>query len=217
MTSTVTDPRVVRTKEHVLAVAGDLLAEEGREGFTIDAVAKRSGVARTTIYRHWPELGELLYDTVRAMGHSFPHTSTGSVRDDLVANYRALTHGFLTSCLGRSMPVLLDITRRDPAMAKLHEDFIAERRTPSRVAIEAGIERGELPADLDVESLIDRIAGPVFYRHLVVQDSMTPAEVERLIDDVLGGQLPTKTTTATSAKTTRPARSRPATNRRAAS
>lgn len=209
-----TDPRVARTKEHVLAVAGDLLADEGREGFTIDAVAKRSGVARTTIYRHWPELGDLLFDTFRAMGTSIPPASTGSVRDDLVVLYGALASGFETSCIGRCMPVLLDITRRDPSLATLHKAFIAERRTPSRTAIEAGIERGELPDDIDIDGLIDRIAGPIFYRHLVVQEPMAPAEVERLVDDVLSPRLPT---TATSSMKKRRARSRPATSRRAAS
>ena len=187
-----TDPRVTRTREHVLAVAGDLLAEDGREGFTIDAVARRSGVARTTIYRHWPELCDLLFDTFRAMSHVVPPADTGSVRDDLVALYGALATGFGTSCLGRCMPALIDMTRRDPALATLHKAFIAERRAPSRAAIEAGITRGELPADLDVDGLIDRIAGPVFYRQLVVQQPMAAAEVGRLVDDVLRGRLPSK-------------------------
>jgi AcrR family transcriptional regulator len=127
----VTDPRVARTREHVLAAAGELLAEEGREGFSIDAVARRSGVARTTIYRHWPELGELLFDTFRAMGHHIPQVDTGSVRGDLVALYGALAAGWETSCIGRCMPVLLDMTRRDPGLRDLHRRFIDERRAPS--------------------------------------------------------------------------------------
>lgn len=90
------------------------------------------------------------------------------------------------------MPALIDMTRRDPALATLHKAFIAERRAPSRAAIEAGITRGELPADLDVDGLIDRIAGPVFYRQLVVQQPMAAAEVGRLVDDVLRGRLPSK-------------------------
>jgi AcrR family transcriptional regulator len=184
------DPRVSRTRAHVLAVAGELLADEGREGFTVDALAKRSGVARTTIYRHWPELGDLLFDTLRRMGHPPPPPDTGSVRDDLVALYSALTSSFETSCVGRAMPVLLDITRRDPALRPLHEAFIAERRSPALAAVRRGIERGELPDDLDAELLADRIAGPVFYRHLVVQVPYGPADIERLVDDVLTGALP---------------------------
>lgn len=179
-----TDPRVARTRAVVLEAAGDVLAEDGREGFTIDAVARRSGVARTTIYRHWPDLGELLYDTFRAMGHAKPDVDTGSVRDDLVALYQALAAGF-DSSIGRCIPVLLDVTRREPGLAEVHQQFIAERRGPSRRALEAGVARGELPADIDVEALIDRIAGPVFYRHLVVQRPMSGAEIERLVDDVI--------------------------------
>jgi AcrR family transcriptional regulator len=174
----------------VLEVAGEVLAEEGREGFTIDAVARRSGVARTTIYRHWPDLGDLLYDTMRAMGHSIPAADTGSLRDDLVTLYSALVSGFETSCIGRAMPVFLDITRRDASLRPLHREFIAERRRPSLDAVARAVERGELPDDVDAERLVDRIAGPVFYRHLVVQDPYTVADVEQLVDDVLDGELP---------------------------
>jgi len=186
------DPRVGRTRAHVLAVAGELLAEEGRQGFTVEAVARESGVARTTIYRHWPELGDLLYDTFRAMGHPVPQPDTGTLRGDLVALYGALARGFLTSCVGRAMPVLLDMTRRDETLRPLHRAFIAERRRPSLDAIARAVERGELPADVDAERLVDRIAGPVFYRHLVVQEPYTIAEVEQLVDDVLAGELPRK-------------------------
>ncbi len=68
------------------------------------------------------------------------------------------------------------------------------RRAPPALldAIRRGLERGELPADLDAERLVDRLAGPVFYRHLVVQEPYTGGDVERLVDDVLGGRLPTR-------------------------
>ena len=184
------DPRVARTRAHVLGAAGELLGEEGREGYTIDGVAKRAGVARTTIYRHWPELGDLLYDTVRSMAEPVTVPDTGSVRDDLVAIYRGLNAGFRTSCIGRAMPVVLDISRRDPSLRPLHRAFIAERRHPALEVIRRGVERGELPDDIDGDALVDRIAGPVFYRHLVVQDAYTPAEVEHLVDDVLATRAP---------------------------
>lgn len=184
------DPRVARTKALVLDAAGELLAEEGREGFTVDAVARRSGVARTTIYRHWPELDDLLLDAFRAMGHNPPDVDRGNLRDDLVALYTSLTGAFTGSCLGRAMPVLLDITRRDPSLQPLHQRFVAERRAPSLQAIARAVERGELPADVDADLLVDRLAGPIFYRHLVAQDPYSPADVERLVDDVLSGSLP---------------------------
>lgn len=202
-----TDPRVARTRELVLTVAADLLADEGREGFNVDAIARRSGVARTTIYRHWPDLDVLLFDTFSALAESVKvDADTGSVRDDLVAIYCGLAVGFGDTCVGKVLPVLIDATRRDPALADLHRAFVAERRAPSRRAIEAGIARGELPADLDVDAFIDRIAGPVFYRTLVTRTPMEADEIERLVDDVLSRRWPSSS-----------ARSRPATSRRAAS
>lgn len=186
-----TDPRVARTRQRVLAAAGELLAERGREGFTIDALARCSGVARTTIYRHWPDLDVLLFDTFRALAEpATVDVDTGSVRDDLVRIYQGLAAGFGDSCIGRCLPVLIDVTRRDPDLADLHRSFVAERRAPARRAVTAGVARGELPADLDVEALVDRLAGPVFYRYLVARSPMTDAEIERLVDDTLAGRLP---------------------------
>ena len=184
------DLRVTRTRASVLTAAGELLAEEGREGFSIDGVAKRAGVARTTIYRHWPEAGDLLYDTVRAMAEPVTVPDTGSVHDDLVALYTGLNAGFRTSCVGRAMPVLLDISRRDPSLQPLHRAFIAERRRPAIAVIRRGIERGELPDDVDPDLLVDRIAGPVFYRHLVVQEPYSATDIERLVGDVLATRAP---------------------------
>ena len=96
------------------------------------------------------------------------------------------------------LPALIDMTRRDPRLADAPPAFIAERRAPSR----AGPSRRASPeasyrARLDVDALIDRIAGPVFYRHLVVQEPMAAAEVERLVDDVLSRRLPSNTRSLT--------------------
>src|SRR5919198_1676494 len=56
------DPRVRHSKEVVMATTYELLSEEGLAGVTVDAVARRSGVAKTTIYRHWPSREALLLD-----------------------------------------------------------------------------------------------------------------------------------------------------------
>ena len=186
-----TDPRVTRTKAHILAAAGELIAEQGREGFSIDAVARTSHVARTTIYRHWPDIGALVLDTFRAMGEAIPlQVDTGSVRSDLIALYTALAVGFTKSSAGRALPSMMDMARRDKALLSAHRAFITDRRRPSVDAIQRGIERGELPADTDAETLVDRLAGPVFYRQLVVQQPYTARDVEHLVNDTLAGPLP---------------------------
>jgi AcrR family transcriptional regulator len=183
--STRPDPRVARSREAVLAAAAELLGEEGAAGFSIDAVARRSGVARTTIYRHWPEPPALLFDAFRHAAEPTPAPDTGSLRDDLVELYTHLSEKLPGTCYGRMLPVLLDAATRDPTLAPLHRQFIQERRQPAREVIRSGVERGEAPADIDVEALVDRLAGPVFYRFLVVREPYRRADVERLVDDTL--------------------------------
>ena len=56
--------------------------------------------------------------------------------------------------------------------------------------MQRGIERGELPAGTDAQLVVDRIAGPIFYRFLVVQDPYSAADVERLVTEVLDSQRP---------------------------
>jgi AcrR family transcriptional regulator len=180
-----TDARVRRSKEAVLDAAAELLGEEGAAGFSIDAVARRSGVARTTIYRHWPEPSALLFDTFRHGAEPMPVPDSGSLRVDLVELYTHLSEKLPRTCYGRMLPVLLDAAFRDPTLTPVHREFVRERRQPARQVIGRGVARGELPADVDVEALIDRLAGPVFYRFLVVQQPYDRADVERLVDATL--------------------------------
>jgi len=179
------DPRVARSKELILDAASELIGEGGAAGFSIDAVARRAGVARTTIYRHWPDTSGLLFDAFDHGAEETPVPDTGSMRDDLVEIYTHLSQKLPNSCFGRMLPVLLDAAFRDPALAPLHEKFISERRRPARLVVRRGIERGELRDDVDVERLLDRIAGPVFYRFLVVQQPYRRSDIERLVDDTL--------------------------------
>ncbi len=122
------DPRIARSRAAVIEAAAELLAEEGMSGFSIDAVSRRSGVARTTIYRHWPESRELFFDAFRSFGGPPPLPDTGSIRDDMVAYFRLLVDHLQESRAGSALPVLLDATLRDPTMRELHRRFVEERR-----------------------------------------------------------------------------------------
>jgi AcrR family transcriptional regulator len=181
----VTDPRIERTRAIVLEAAGDLVAEAGVVGFTIDAVAKRSGVARTTIYRHWPDPNQLLFDTFACMGEKLPLVETGDLAADLTAGYGQLVAAMGDSEWGRMLPAMLDATFRQPALKPLLQAFTDARRQPTRDLLGRAIERGDLPADTDVERLIDRLAGPIFYRFLVLQQPYGPDDVAALVADVL--------------------------------
>src|SRR3546814_16783435 len=99
--STELDPRVVRTGRHVLAAARTVLVEEGWQRVTVTRVADRSGYARTTLYRHWPQRLDLLRDLITEVG-SLPHTvPTGDVRAHLVAKLEVFRVAITTPGLCR--------------------------------------------------------------------------------------------------------------------
>src|SRR5215203_5293355 len=105
-------PRSEEARRKALAAAIDLLVEKGVGDLTIEEVAQRSGVAKTTIYRHWPERASLIVDTVRT---SFEHVSTpdtGSLRGDLETFFGGLVRADLTGKVGDLMPCLLDAAGR---------------------------------------------------------------------------------------------------------
>src|SRR3546814_12820926 len=99
--STELDPRVVRTGRHVLAAARTVLVEEGWQRVTVTRVADRSGYARTTLYRHWPQRLDLLRDLITDEVHLLHTVPTGDVRADLVTELEAFRVEITTKGLGR--------------------------------------------------------------------------------------------------------------------
>ena len=180
-----TDPRVLRSKAAILEACSDLIAEEGF-GVTIEAVAARSGTARTTIYRHWPSREALLID---AFGTCVPlpvaAAPTGSLRDDLVAVLGGLAGRLGESGWCATLCSLLDASSRDPELARLRTQTLAERRRPLTDALERGIAAGELPATLDVQRAVAVLAGPIFYRAMIAREPVDAGFVAGLVDDAL--------------------------------
>ncbi len=178
------DPRVVRSRQAVLRAAQELVAEAGFRGATIEAVAARSGVAKTTIYRQWRGGNELLVDAFDFDRESCVVPSTASLRTDLVAGLVSLAET-LGRDSGRLLPAMLEAAERDPEFAELSKSFIDSRRKPLRDRLARAVRSGELPKGSDVETLMALLAGPLFYRRLLTHQSLDRAFVERIVDIVL--------------------------------
>jgi AcrR family transcriptional regulator len=179
------DPRVLRTRQSVIAATQDALGEEGYAAITIDGIARRSGVARTTIYRHWGSLADLVIEAVTLIDEQWAAPDTGCVRDDLVAQGTRLNEKLSTSEWGRALPTLVDGSSRDPELLRLHTVRTCQRRDQTIALVDRGIIRGELPAGVDATLVVDRIAGPIFYHHLILHQPIDKAYIARLVDDVL--------------------------------
>ncbi|RSM86615.1 TetR family transcriptional regulator [Kibdelosporangium aridum] len=153
-----------KVRTAVLAATLTELTEKGYAGLTVDDIARRTGVHKTTIYRRWGDLRTLVLDAMTQNATmDIPIPDTGEIEQDL----RTLANSFvdwITSTTGRAiLAVLLSDAASLPEIAdiprKLYEDG------PRRVApmIAAAVDRGELPAGIDPAALVKTLLAPIFF------------------------------------------------------
>lgn len=180
------DPRISRTRDRVRRAALDLLAERGAGGLTIEAVAQRSGVAKSTIYRHWSSLAPLILDAFKSIDPVFPgRPVTGKVREEIRLFLTALGDTITHAPWAPLMATLIDAAERDTDLRALLADFIEQRRAPLREIIFDAVERGQLPDDTDPGFLAGLLGGALFYRRLVSHEPVGDAFIQRLLDHCL--------------------------------
>jgi AcrR family transcriptional regulator len=180
------DPRVQRSKAAILEATAELISEHGFPGVNIEAVAARSGAAKTTIYRHWPSREALVIEAFGlCAGPVAEPPDTGSVRGDLLQILSGLARFLREEGSCASLQSLADAARRDPELAALHAAFIAERQRPMVDVLERGVREGDLPAGLDVQNAISLLVGPLFYRAMVSFEPLDDDFVEAVIDGAL--------------------------------
>ncbi len=181
------DPRVARSKAAVLEATRSLVAESGIGETTIDAISERSGVAKTTIYRHWPGKPAIVLDALAQVMAPPPDPDTGSVRDDLVTLLVGLIDGLSRGPLAPLLTSMMDAAERDPEVARVHRDEAAARHRVLRDAVVRGIGRGELPAGTDADTVVAQVVGPVVYRRLVAGQEVGATDAVAVVDRALRG------------------------------
>jgi AcrR family transcriptional regulator len=176
------DPRAIRSRRAIINAAVELLAEHGFAGTTIEAIAARSGAAKTTIYRHWPDKRAVLLAAIEAIVPAATAPDSGSLREDLIGFARDLARIISTPPTAALVPALIDAAERDPEIARLLADFTAQRRRPVHTAVERAVERGEIEARHDAAPIDGLLLGPIFYRRLLSRQPITPKFVENVVD-----------------------------------
>ena len=181
------DPRVVVTRTRVLEAAADLLVHRGFATTSIEAISAASGVAKSTIYRHWPSREALCIDAYRSVVQPQETPNTGETRADLVTLLARLAEGLENSPWARILPSLIDAAERDPEVAAFHRDLTRHRRVPMGTVLELGQQRGDIPGDVDLDYVIDLLSAPLFYRRFIYHADNDQKLVEQIVDDVLAG------------------------------
>lgn len=187
-------PRLGRKRDHtrdadILDAALEVLAETGYDRMTMDMVAARAKAGKATVYRRWASKGELVVEAIACMKKNaidFDHLpDTGTLRGDLVAMIRphAIEDG------ERKLQIMAGLTSmlaRNPDLVDAVTAAIVEpRASVNRRFMQRAIERGEISADTDVETLAMIMPSMTAYRVLILQQPVDRAYLLSLIDGVM--------------------------------
>jgi AcrR family transcriptional regulator len=174
--------RTSRVRSAVLDATLCVLAELGYAGLSIERIAERSGVNKSTIYRRWQTKEAVLAAAIDdAAWDVFPMPATGSIEEDLRSFGRRLVD-FLTNDSPTVVGVVLALfsdAAREPQIAELRRDFFARRHQGGASMVDAAVKRGELPADVDAREFVGLVAAPIYYRKLVTEEPLDYAVADR--------------------------------------
>lgn len=178
------DPRIEQTQRLVKSAALELIAEVGFEGTTIELISERSGVSRSTIYRHWPNPAELLLQSFDpSVPDQDPPALTGDSRADLAAYVQHVADRLNDDRFAAALSAQVDKGRRDPAYRDAHLKYAKQRNEIGVRIIREGIARGDLCPDLEPEYEIEVVLSQLVYRRLMRYREIDQALVTRLIHD----------------------------------
>lgn len=174
--------RTARIRKQVLDAVRAELAEGGHEGLTIEGVASRAGVHRTTVYRRWRDVGGLLADVIAAAGESrWLPPDTGSLRGDLIS----LNQEIQDSLLGRpSLPVaLMAASFHSERAAQAQTQLWSDRYSQCEIIVSRAVERGEFQLGrIDARSLLIAATAPVYHQLVLLRAGPDPHLLERATD-----------------------------------
>jgi AcrR family transcriptional regulator len=188
------DPRVERSRQAILEATLQLLARDGDVGsLTVEAVAARSGVAKTTIYRRWRDKWELALDAV--MIDMLPRldepVDVGDTRKELLTVINSVVKMLATPLYGRAMQALVSQIATDPDLARVYREQVVEpRQAELAPVVKRGIARGDLRPDTDVRLIHELLVGPIFYRLLFSGAALDRNLGRRIVDAILAGFAP---------------------------
>lgn len=180
--------RRANTEAAILDAARELLSEGGVRGLTIEGVATRSGVAKTTIYRRWRDRDELALAVLvdRTEQISAP-ADVGDTRKELLAFVNSATKLIVESHVAG----LVSEIATNPELGRIYqEQVVAFRLAEMKTVVDRGIERGDLRADTDVRVAHELLVGPRYYRLLFSGAPLNRRHANQLVDALLAAFAP---------------------------
>lgn len=176
-------PRSEAANRAALDATVAALLESGVDGVTLDSVAARSGVAKSTLYRHFGSKEALIATAARGCVTEHPTPDTGDLAEDLAFLFGRFEESDEAQRFPDLLPMLIDAGNRDPELREVVQEVLEERSRPLRTVLQLAQLRGEIGRDLDLDTAIAMVVGPLSHRRLVERREVTP-EFKRTV--VLG-------------------------------
>ena len=179
------DPRVAKSRARVLAAAVEILHAEGLAGLTIESVAERSGVAKTTIYRQFTDRDELHFAALQSVACSPELPFTDDLIRDVVTFCCGLNRLLREGVAGAVLASAIDGAERSESLAALTHEFGVQRRFGLTSRLRAAQKAGALAADADLDVLISQLVGPLFMRRFISRQPASANFVGRHVTSLL--------------------------------
>ena len=180
--------RSARNRAAVLDSAIELLAEGSYEQLSMENIAARAGVHKTTVYRRWPTKADLVADAIRARSQAaVPLPDTGSLHGDLRAFARAIANNIGSDTGGHMTRTLVAASVTSHEVQARTPQFWAERLALAAEIIERAKHRGELPDHVDANLIIETLIGPLYVRLLLTGEPIDTRLADRVADIVAAG------------------------------
>jgi AcrR family transcriptional regulator len=183
--------RAARVRSAVLRATGELLTEVGYDAMSVEEVASRAGVHKTTVYRRWPTKAALTADAASLhSADAVPVPDTGNLVDDLTLLAREIVVNIGSDGGARRARSITAAAATSDELATAMHGFWAHRLALTTTIVERAVERGELPPSTDATLIIESVIGPLYVRLLLTGEPITEELADQIVELVTRGATP---------------------------
>ncbi|MGN6693898.1 MAG: TetR/AcrR family transcriptional regulator [Aquihabitans sp.] len=182
------DARIERTRTAVMEAATELLLEGGPSAITMDGVVARSGVAKSTLYRHWPTRDALVIDVFSHIAPNLPDPDPNLTFEE---GLRVLAHSFVAIVSDpywkRLIPAMLLLKSEMHEIDELNADLQQHQSDVVTPVLECGMHEGWLPEGFDAQCVSTLLIGPILMAALTESTPLTDEFADHCVDHFLAG------------------------------
>lgn len=178
--------RSARVREAVLRAALLELSDTGWDSMSVERIAERSGIHKTTIYRRWGSADRVALEALLERGsEGIPIPDTGDVRLDLIALGRSIAES-ISEPIGRSVSAAAIGASDSSSIRAIADAFWSERFEQAGSIVTKAIDRDQLPAATPPDRIIEGVAAPVWFRVMVSRLPVTDLWLSEVVDSIVG-------------------------------